>query len=437
VSFFKRLFGFFARPEPPATAAKTPPAAPQGGPSPAAPPAREVLISWHEMIDANSRIAGYLLRPNALRPGAGISGSQLLVALEGEKVMRMAETRPTLIPLSPEQWRSADFRPLIRPHTRFLIAGAGNADVGSELEVIAAEICAAGGKLAVDLAGCRKINPALPNLLLLTNPGSELPGFEAEVRAIRQGAPQLLLAIDGVNSWSEHRYFLSLGIRYCIGGFAGQPDESEQTNRMSQSRLVIVEMLNQLRSDADLSEVAGTAKRDPAVVLKLLEMANSPLTGLSRRVANLEEAIMLLGRDALYRWLALAMFRIDASGGRDETLLTIALSRAGFLEALAPAGDTQAAGELFLVGLLSVIDSLLGLPMADILQKMRLPGAVASVLLRSEGPYARYLMLAMAMERCRIDQAVTLAGALEIDPVALMNGYSEAMAWATSDLRRA
>jgi c-di-GMP phosphodiesterase len=354
--------------------------------------------------------------------------------------VRMAESRPTLIPLSPEQWRSADFRPIIRPHTHFLLSNAGNSGdsaASSAHEAIAAEICSAGAKLAVDLAGSGKTGPTPSNLLLLDNPGSELPGFEAEVRAIRQRSPQLALAIDGVNSWSEHRYFLSLGIRYCIGGFAGQVDESEQTNRMSQSRLIIVEMLNQLRSDADLSEVASTAKRDPAVVLKLLEMANSPLTGLSRRVANLEEAIMLLGRDALYRWLALAMFRIDASGGRDETLLTIALRHASFLEALAPAGDTQAAGELFLVGLLSVIDSLLGLPMADILQKMRLPAAVASVLLRSEGPYARYLMLAMAMERCRIDQAVTLAGALEIDPVALLNGYSQAMAWATSDLRSA
>ena len=78
---------------------------------------------------------------------------------------------------------------------------------------------------------------------------------------------------------------------------------------------------------------------------------------------------MLLGRDAVYRRLTLAMFWIDAHGGRDQTLLVIALSRACFLEGLASEKDRKLAGELFLVGMLSVVDGLLGLPMVRVLEK--------------------------------------------------------------------
>lgn len=144
---------------------------------------------------------------------------------------------------------------------------------------------------------------------------------------------------------------------------------------------------------------------------------------------------MLLGREPLYRWLAL--FRVDARGGRDESLLVIALSRAAFLESLAPGGDRQQAGELFLVGLFSLIDSLLQLPIRRVLEKVQLPVPVAEVLLENSGPYgpyARYLMLALAMERCRVDQAVSLVVQLGLDPAAMVASYGESMAWASSDL---
>ena len=84
--------------------------------------------------------------------------------------------------------------------------------------------------------------------------------------------------------------------------------------------------------------------------------------------------------------------------------------------------------------MLSVVDSLLGMPMAAVLEKMHLPEAVSLALLKNEGPYVRYLLLMIALERCRIDQAVTLAGLMAIDPTHLLNTYSTAMAWATSDL---
>lgn len=420
----------------PPNAAALKPAAPQ----PAAEPAKPLLaLSWQEMLDDASRIAGYVLRPGVAAPADAISGRQLLAALADAGIARLATRRQVVVPVTAGQWRDADFPGLAGglagSNAWFLLAATGEVPAAG-WGGLAGEIAAAGGRLAADGEVFQALAEAgvVPGLLLLDMHGTSLANFEQFLRAIRQRHPSLLIAVDGVASWAEYRLLMSLGVGFCIGSFAAQPDEAEQAEGISQGRLVVIEMLNLLRSEADIAEIAAVAKRDPGVVLKLIEMANSPLSGLSRQVVTLEDAIVLLGREALYRWLTLALFRVDARGGRDESLLVIALSRAAFLEGLAPGGDRQRAGELFLVGLFSLIDSLLQLPIRRVLEKVQLPAPVAEVLLENAGPYARYLMLALAMERCRVDQAVSLAIQLELDPAAMVAGYGESMAWASSDL---
>lgn len=371
-----------------------------------------------------------------MQAGAGVSGPALLAALESERVGHLIERRKAIIPLTDAQWHAADFATFARPNAYFLLTST-NASAMPALEWVnlATRIRASGGSIATSLENFMSHGDSaqLADCLLLNLAETSLVSFEQQLADIRRQYPELLLVVDGVSSWSEYRYLLSLGISLCIGPFATTPDDNEQSNQISQSRLVLIEMLNMLRGDGEIAEIATVAKRDPAVVVKLLEMANSPLSGLSRKVASLEDAIILLGRDALYRWLSLAMFRVDSRGDRDETLMVIALSRASFLERLAPTGNRQVAGELFLVGLLSLIDSLLSMPIEKVLEKMHLPAPVASVLLRNEGPYARYLSLAFAMERCRIEQAVTLSSVIGLDPTAMMTSYGESIAWASLD----
>jgi EAL and modified HD-GYP domain-containing signal transduction protein len=172
-------------------------------------------------------------------------------------------------------------------------------------------------------------------------------------------------------------------------------------------------MLNLLRRDADPEALEEVAKRDPGVAVKLIEIANSPMAGLARPVASLQQAFLILGRDALYRWLSLGIFR---AGGdpRDETLLELALNRARFLELIAQRCNARA-DELFLVGLFSLLDSLLGIPMTEVVGRMQLPAAVSQVLLRSEGPYGQFLRLALLAERGRDEQIVQIAGSIGVE----------------------
>ena len=433
MSFFKRLFGFFSGPkteaeaETPVAPVKPPPAKQPEG-------ASLVFIGWGEMVDGQSKISGYLLRPRSLAADRPIEAAALRQALEREQVARFAEQRLVIIPLTPAYWQAADFRSLIKRRSCFLLNDLATLEP-TERATLIAEIRSAGARVAIDLRLDTDLSLAgLADVLIFDFQTASLAALEKTVRTLRQSKPGLLMAADNVHTWAEHRLCLSLGFDFCLGSFAATRDEEAPAAPISESRLVVIEMLNQLRSDVDLSELASTAMRDPAVVIKLLDMANSPLYGLPRKVANLEEAIMLLGRDAVYRWLALALLHVDSNSGRDQTLMVFALCRASFLKLVAGEADKQKSDEMFLVGLLSIIESLLGLPMNQILEKMRLPESVSAALLRSEGPYARPLQLALALERCRLDQAIVLATSIQISPTELLDYYREAMTWATAEV---
>jgi len=379
------------------------------------------------MLDGRSQIAGYRLQAREVGKRGEISGTALRDALVAENVRQAASQRPLLINLTVEQWTAADFSEIVAPNTVFLINDPQNHPAPQQLFE---QIRALGGKVGIRDDKANQDSEDWPlDLVLFAFRATDLATQESRVQRLRQRSGLLLVA-DGVESWAEHRLCQRIGFHLSIGGFAGTRDVEAPPGKISESRLVVVEMLNQIRSDAELDELAATALRDPAVVVKLLDMANSPLYGLPRKVASIGEAINLLGRDALYRWLSLAMFNIEGDDGRDRTLLVLALCRAALLEGLSQDKGKQAADEAFLVGLLSIADSLLDRPMAEVLTHIHLPATIKLALLSNEGEHARFLQLAIMLERCRLDQAVVLAGALQISPAALIESYRKALTWA-------
>lgn len=429
MQFLRKLFGLL-RPETLPAPVATPPALP-AAPAASTPDAERILFVWQEMLDGQSKIAGYRLQARSLDRHETISGTAIRNALLAENVHHTGSQRPLLISLTVEQWKTAVFADIIAPQTFILLSDLAS-DPAPQRRL--AEIRAAGGKTAIhdDDFGADSADWPL-DLVLFAFHHTELAMQEKRLQSLRQ-RPGLLLVADGVESWGEHRLCQRIGFNLSIGGFASTRDQEAPPGKISESRLVVLDMLNQIRSDAELGTLAATALRDPAVVVKLLNMANSPLYGLPRKVASIEEAITLLGRDALYRWLSLALFNIDGNDGRDRTLLVLALCRAALLEGLAVEQGKQTADEAFLVGLLSIADSLLDRPMIDVVSHIHLPPAVKAALLHNEGDHAPFLQLAIMLERCRLDQAVVLAAALQLRPVTLIESYRKALAWAGSVL---
>lgn len=414
--------------------------------NPAAPlftaPSREtppIVLQRDEIIDAKTRIGGYRFVVHVPDSPHEPNARATLEALRSAKVAAFAERRMALVPLPALHWRSFDFRPLIGPHTVFLLDAPDQSLPQESWREVAQSIHAAGARVGVSGTGApgnRDLILECADLVLIDFSAYLLSSFERVVTAFKTDFPRLQLLVENVGGWPERRLCVSLGVEYCLGPFSTAPDVERQSEEISQSRLVLIEMLNLLRKDADLSDIAKVAKRDPGVAVQMVTMANSPLMGLENPVSGIDQAIMMLGREQLYRWLSLAMFRAGTNSPRDEVLLEVALARGHFLELIGNGRHSKATcDELFLVGLLSLLDSLLGVPMAKVIERIHLSAEIKDVLLNSAGPFGRYLMLAIAVEKGATERVTSLAQQLDIPLDEVEKASAEALEWAEKAVR--
>jgi EAL and modified HD-GYP domain-containing signal transduction protein len=397
-------------------------------------PVPALVVKREEVVDSKTRIAGYRFS-TVLSASTDLPKVRLACdALLAENLAAFAERRVTLLPIVAQNWFRADYRKLVGPHTVFLLdpppqeieARSRWSEVCKSIRASGARVALSGIEIGLDA------HPLLADadLLVVDFASYSLGNFEMAMARIKRNHPEIEIIVDGLQSWPERRLCTARGADYCLGPYTTSADAEQQPGEINQGRMALIEMLNLLRRDADVAEITETAKRHPEVALKIVAMANSPMQGLAKPVASIEQAVMVLGRQELYRWLSIGMYRAGADAPRDEILLELALARGRFLELVASDRLGKAeCEELFLVGLLSLLDCMLGVPMARVLERLRLSDAMSDVLLRSEGPLGQYLMLAIAVEKGRDDAIARLAVKLNLSEERIGAAWAEAFTW--------
>ncbi len=391
-----------------------------------------------EIIDQRHRLCGYRFHAVARPHGAPLAESAMVAALLEARVPEFAAQRLALIPLSLDAVTFSRHLPLLAPNTLFLLDRRHSELSVEQLAGRMAALRETGAQLAVrgvSLAPEEAPLLALCDMVLLYLNEHSLPAFQALIKQLRQRYPALKLCVDGLESWNEQRMCLSWGCDYFMGPFLTTRDEADSNGKVDQSRMTSIELLNLLRSEAPLPALIDVVKRDPGMTYQLLQWANAPANGLGTQVNSLQQAFLVLGRNQLYRALTVSMFRLGSGAhqARDESLLEVALTRARFLETCShlPAAQRD---ELFLVGMLSLFDVMLGVPMAELVGKMPLSPAVREVLLENCGPYGPSLMLALLFERKKVERALELAGRMGLDADRLTQAGQEAFQWAQEAL---
>jgi len=204
-------------------------------------------------------------------------------------------------------------------------------------------------------------------------------------------------------------------------------------HRMDSSSLRVMELLNLARNKAEFPEIEKSFKLDPALTYRLLRYINSPAIGLRRTIESIRQALILLGHDQIYRWLTLLLFTGKEADPRSQALLRNALVRARFTESLGH--DKLKRSEcdtLFIVGMFSLLDALLGIPMQQALAGLHLPQPVLDALIDQKGPYAPYLKLALACEHFDQDAIAASAAEIGIDADAINLAHVNALIWSES-----
>ena len=255
------------------------------------------------------------------------------------------------------------------------------------------------------------------------------PDLVARCRGLAERYPGARLLARNINTTELYHACRKLGIHYFQGPFLTQR-ETSPANMIAPYRMFVVKLLNGLRNDMDYGDLAAIAWCDPALGYRLLNFVNSAAFGLREKIERLSSALAYVGRTELQRWLTLLLFSSTEPNPLDEALRENALVRAKLAETLAATRMTRReCDEVFVVGVLSVIDALLAMPMEDALAHLSLPEDVSEALRHHQGKYAPYLKLAIACEES--DQATiqTLAVQLGTDAEQVNALHLKALAW--------
>jgi EAL and modified HD-GYP domain-containing signal transduction protein len=206
---------------------------------------------------------------------------------------------------------------------------------------------------------------------------------------------------DKVETRDEYQACMDLGVDYFQGYYFARPSVLGG-RKLSPSQLAVLELMNKVTSDVDNADIERAVKRDVTVAMNLLRLVNTPAVGARQRIDSVSQALLVLGRRQLQRWLQIMLYAEPGTKGHNQTpLLMLATTRGRLMELLAQRlrpGQRYLSEIAFTVGIMSLMDVLFGIPMADIVEQIPVSDEITNALLRRTGFFGELLKLAECIE---------------------------------------
>lgn len=241
-------------------------------------------------------------------------------------------------------------------------------------------------------------------------------------------APSVKMIAEKVETDQQFEDCKKIGFRLFQGFHFARP-ETFTAKVINASFDSVLNILNTVSQDAEINVIEAGFKKDTALSFKLLRYINSVGFGLSFEIQSINHALTILGRKQLYRWLTLLM----VTAGENSTppaLMKTSITRGRLTELLGESYfEKHDRDNLFIVGVFSLLDAILKMPMDKVLDKIQLPETVTEALLTREGIYGPFLQLTEACEDANSEKILELAELLQFDANKVNECHISALAW--------
>ncbi len=201
------------------------------------------------------------------------------------------------------------------------------------------------------------------------------------------------------------------------------------------TRMKLLKLLSLIDSDANTDALDDIFREEGKLAYSLLRLVNSAAMAPRSQITSYSQAINLLGRRQLQRWLQLLVYSDPNNGQHPNPLLQKAAARGRLLELLAgrlaPADPVEWTGDTaFMIGTFSLLDVLLGMPMAEILHQLPLPEIAHNALARHEGPLGQLLGVIDAADKRELRTAGLRLATSGVAGDDFLGAQLEAYSWA-------
>jgi EAL and modified HD-GYP domain-containing signal transduction protein len=181
------------------------------------------------------------------------------------------------------------------------------------------------------------------------------------------------------------------GNRLFQGYFHARPEIIAEA-QISAAKAVYLQLFAALAdTPMDTKKIERLLLMEPSLCYRLLRLANSAVCGLRHRISTIQAALNTVGEDAFRKLVTvvLASNLSPSTGDRDPEQ---ALERAFLCESLAPILNENAA-ELYMLGMLSMMDRMLNIPMKQLVELISVDSRIQEALLGSAQGMGRALAL--------------------------------------------
>ena len=226
-----------------------------------------------------------------------------------------------------------------------------------------------------------------------------------------------------------------LGTDLFQGAFFKTPDviQMRQLSSNAVARLNLLHAIEQNEKEVDFDRLAETIQADAAISFRLLAYLNSAAFGLRQKVKSVHQAISLLGWRKMKNWLRVVLLT-DVSQRREaQELTTLAAQRGKFLELIGQAYDYWGFDpeSLHLLGIFSLLDAMLDIPMAEAVDYLPLDDRLKAALCAEPNNEYRPLMrLAVEIEEARWPEVEQMVQQLNLDMTQVKLAFQKAVDWA-------
>jgi len=250
---------------------------------------------------------------------------------------------------------------------------------------------------------------------------------DAALMVKRYGPWRCRMLAEKVETREEFLAAKKAGFLYFQGYFFRRP-ETLTAHEIPANRLNYLRMLTAVsQPELDVREIENLVKGEASLCYRLLRYLNSAAFGFANEIHSVRHALAILGEREVRRWIRLVA-TLGAGQGKTSELVLSALVRARFCELLSPRiphGDS----DLFLMGMLSMMDSILEIPMSQVLDNVPIDQETKSVLLGGASRLRPFYQLMLAQESGEWKAVSDLTTQLHLSESDVAECYWQAMQW--------
>lgn len=285
-----------------------------------------------------------------------------------------------------------------------------------------------GYKLALDdFIPSKEWRAFLPYISLIKFDIRAISFEKAQLFIDRLSGSGIQFLAEKVETHEEFDQAKKVGFDYFQGYFFSKP-EMIQRKSLEPSFMTVVQLLTAIsQQEIDYAKVESLISKDVTLSYKLLTYVNSSSI-VNNKIQSFKQALVYLGEDKLRKFISLVALA-SSQDDKPDYLYGLSIQRARHCELLANQQSEIEPGQAFLMGMFSLLDSLLDRPIEQIINEIPVDEAVKQALILGSGELGELLALVRAYERAQWNEVNQHCQELELSQATLSESYDKSVKW--------